>query len=321
MGNFLDAPITDKETITDSVGNLRYGMSAMQGWRVDMEDAHTLVKAMPGMPDSSFFAVFDGHGGSLAARYSAENLLDHLTATSEFQEGKDPETIGRAMKAAHFAIDETLRTLPAVANGDDRSGCTAVHAVISPTHIIVSNTGDSRSILGRRPNETVAMSEDHKPYDAPEQERIEAAGGTVTMRRVNGDLAVSRALGDFDYKRRSDLPAAAQQVSAEPDIRIEERSPDDEFLVIACDGIWDVMTNDECCGFVRELLNDGESDCGLICEELLDVCLMKNSRDNMSAVVILFEGATIGQGDGVMGRRAAREADRLAREKDQTGGQ
>jgi hypothetical protein len=79
-----------------------------------------------------------------------------------------------------------------------------------------------------RKSGTEEMSEDHKPFNDVEKRRIEGAGGSVTMRRVNGDLAVSRALGDFVYKHRSDLPAEAQQVSAEPEIKIVPRSPDDQ---------------------------------------------------------------------------------------------
>jgi serine/threonine protein phosphatase PrpC len=115
----------------------------------------------------------------------------------------------------------------AVLRSEDRSGSTAITAFVTPTHIIVGNCGDSRSVLVRG-NKAVAMSEDHKPTNASEEQRIVKAGGTVTMRRVNGDLAVSRALGDFLYKAQSDLPAVAQQVSAEPEIRIEDRTDQDQ---------------------------------------------------------------------------------------------
>jgi serine/threonine protein phosphatase PrpC len=106
--------------------------------------------------------------------------------------------------------------------------------------LIVANVGDSRCILVKKsqnggPPEAVEMSFDHKPYLDTEMRRITNAGGTVTMRRVNGDLAVSRALGDFVYKHRRDLKAEEQQVSAEPEIIARERSADDQFLVLACD--------------------------------------------------------------------------------------
>lgn len=86
---------------------------------------------------------------------------------------------------------------------------------------------------------------------------------------------VSRALGDFTYKQRPDLKAEEQQVSAEPEIKIEKIDGSEEFLVLACDGIWDVMTNDGICEFVRGLMQNGEKDLGLIAEEILDHCLQE----------------------------------------------
>jgi serine/threonine protein phosphatase PrpC len=80
-------------------------------------------------------------------------------------------------------------------------------------------------------------------------------------------------LGDFSYKQRQDLKAEEQQVSAEPDIKIEPRDGMEEFLVIACDGIWDVMSNDDICAYIRDHMKNGESDMGLIAEEILDNCL------------------------------------------------
>ena len=74
------------------------------------------------------------------------------------------------------------------------------------------------------------------------------------MKRVNGDLAVSRALGDFVYKLSKDLPPEKQQVSCEPDVHVHVRRADaDQFVVLACDGIWDVMTNQECAKYIMNV--------------------------------------------------------------------
>jgi len=177
-------------------------------------------------------------------------------------------------------------------SGEDRSGSTAIGALLTPTHIIVANCGDSRCILVRD-HEVVAMSEDHKPYNEGEQRRIEAAGGSVTMRRVNGDLAVSRALGDFVYKQQRGLPAEAQQVSAEPEIRIVPVSPGkDQYLLLACDGVWDVMSNADAGAWL--LLAAQQGGCAQPVElsgGLIDECLARGSRDNMSAVTVQFRGA------------------------------
>ena len=93
-------------------------------------------------------------------------------------------------------------------------------------------------------------TEDHKPDNPHETERICSAGGTVSMKRVNGDLAVSRALGDFVYKQRKAAEGVwfdpeGQQVSCVPEVSIRERDPSMAFVVLCCDGIWDVFSNDE----------------------------------------------------------------------------
>ena len=143
MGNFLHSPITEKETETGEGNGLKYGISCMQGWRASMEDSHTAVSSIPGWTTSSFYAVFDGHGGSLAAEHSAKMLLDLVLKTPQFSAGQNmtPETIGEMMKLAFLNMDEELRQLPAVGRGDDHSGCTAIAAYVTDTHIIVANAG------------------------------------------------------------------------------------------------------------------------------------------------------------------------------------
>ncbi len=135
------------------------------------------------------------------------------------------------------------------------------------------------------------MSHDHKPYLPGETARIEAAGGTVAMRRVNGDLAVSRALGDFTYKQSKNLKPEAQQVSAEPEFIVQERKENDQYLVLACDGIWDVMTNQDVASFTCEKTIEGIDNLGILAEHLIDEGLIRNSRDNMSAIIVAFPAA------------------------------
>ncbi len=133
------------------------------------------------------------------------------------------------------------------------------------------------------------LSFDHKPWLEAELTRIEAAGGSVSYKRVDGELAVSRALGDFQFKD-PDLAPEACKVTANPDLNIQVRHPEDQFLVLACDGIWDVMDNDEVIRSVTsyaQLLGEGNP--RLLCEELIEDCLAKQSKDNMSAIVVLFE--------------------------------
>ena len=94
-------------------------------------------------------------------------------------------------------------------------------------------------------------------------------------KRIDGDLAVSRAFGDFEYKKRSDLDAKYQKVSCHPDIRVIDRSAADDVLILACDGLWDVVTSVEAVEHVRNMFLSGENNLKLVAEELIDIALNK----------------------------------------------
>jgi len=312
MGNFLDQPITEKDSFDGTVDGkgIKFAVSAMQGWRRDMEDAHICQNRFPGAPSMSLFSVFDGHGGSFVANQSKDRLVNKLSSMQGFTGAvSNPERLGQYMKKAYLEMDEDMKAIDEIKSGDDKSGCTALSVLITDKHIICANAGDSRSVMATG-SKTVELSYDHKPTNKEEKDRIEKAGGTVTNKRVNGDLAVSRALGDFEYKK-SPCEAREQQVSAEPEIKVVQRNSGDEFVILACDGIWDVMSSDDANNFVRTLMSEGETDIKLICEEILDECLMRNSRDNMSVILIVFEkGVSYGQGGGVTARRENREKEK-----------
>ena len=284
MGVFLDKPKTDKHTEVGAGNGLRYGLSSMQGWRVEMEDAHCAMIGLPqGLKDWSFFAVFDGHAGAGVSAYCAKRLLEAILSNPDFYDSKDPlrteptlESVRSGIKTGFLRLDEQIRDLPDTTSGKDKSGSTAVCAMVSPQHVFIANCGDSRGVLSR--DGTVAFATyDHKPNNPIEKERIQNAGGSVMIQRVNGSLAVSRALGDFDYKNVSGKGPCEQLVSPEPEVFVEDRSDKDEFLVLACDGIWDVMSNEELCDFVRNrmlVMNNLDE----ICNSVVDACLSKVSQ-------------------------------------------
>jgi len=139
--------------------------------------------------------------------------------------------------------------------GDGKSfaGCTATVILITRTEIICANSGDSRTVLSRA-GRAREMSEDHKPENPGELSRIKRSGGFVEEGRVNGMLALSRALGDFEYKGNSQLPPREQAVSAYPDVRIEPIDAQTQFVILACDGIWDVKTSQESVDFLMSRL-------------------------------------------------------------------
>jgi protein phosphatase 1B len=294
MGAFLDKPKTDKHTETGAGNGLRFGLSSMQGWRVEMEDAHCAMIGLPGqLKDWSFFAVFDGHAGARVSAYCAEKLLEAIICNDDFcsdKSEKPHDGVETGIKTGFLRLDEQLRALPEVMNGEDKSGSTAVCALVSPTHVFFANCGDSRAAFARD-GHVVLSTCDHKPGNPDEKKRIQDAGGSVMIQRVNGSLAVSRALGDFEYKNVPGKGPCEQLVSPEPEVYVLERHlATDEFLVLACDGIWDVMTNEELCDFVRDRMRLTD-DLEMICSYVIDTCLSKGSRDNMSIVIVAFEGA------------------------------
>jgi protein phosphatase 1B len=251
-----------------------------------------MILDVPDAPGYSFFGVFDGHGGSFVSDFAAKKLLDTILNTDEWKSGdRSDVTIKEALRKGFLILDMELLQQDEIKLRDDHSGSTGVTAMVTPDKIFVANCGDSRSILVTA-NHAKAMSEDHKPYNPEEKARIEAAGGVVAMNRVNGDLAVSRALGDFVYKKTFTLPQEKQQVSVEPDISIHLRDKSaDQYLILACDGVWDVISNEECAEYC---LKKAEEGCTLMKDmagDLIDWCLEKQSRDNMSAIVVALDSA------------------------------
>ncbi|XP_033841262.2 LOW QUALITY PROTEIN: protein phosphatase 1bb [Periophthalmus magnuspinnatus] len=243
-------------------------------------------------PNWSFFAVYDGHRGIQSPNYCSGHLLEHiLSGGVDF--GSTPcsvEGVKDGIRSGFLNIDEYMRASSDLRQGLDRSGSTAVCVLLSPTHLYFINCGDSRAVLCRHGN--VGFStQDHKPSLPREKERIQKAGGSVMIQRVNGSLAVSRALGDYDYKCVDGKGPTEQLVSPEPEVCVLERAGEgDEFIVLACDGIWDVMSNEDVCEFVRSRLQVCE-DLEKICNSVVDTCLHKGSRDNMSVVLVCLPGA------------------------------
>lgn len=191
----------------------------------------------------------------------------------------------------------------------ERSGTTGVIILVTPHHIVCANAGDSRAILARN-GVALPLSFDHKPANDVEAVRVDKSGGFVRNGRVDGDLAVSRAFGDFSYKKNESFNANEKhlRVSVVPDILVHTRdATKDEYIVLACDGIWDRLTNRDCAKLVRRLIQeDGETDVGLVCEEVIDTCLELDSRDNMTCCVVVFPGGISGVRPGLMSRATSR---------------
>lgn len=294
MSRFLAEPITTKTSETLSAPGMAIGKSSMQGWRDTMEDVDIVQIPMhPSVPDTTCVAVFDGHGGPSVSTFIAGKIVDAITATEAFKKDpKSPESLAVALCEGFMAADELLKEDPEYATACDEVGSTGLFAIVTPKDVVCANVGDSRCIMSNaKIPEVLQLSVDHKPDLEFEKQRIVAAGGTVFRGRVCGGVAVSRSFGDLWFKRNNDLKPHQQLVTSEPCVRVQRRDPADEFLVLCCDGIYDVMSNDQLRKFIRGKLKTGVKNPMEISEMLLDECLAKGSRDNMSAIVVLFDAA------------------------------
>ncbi|EFX03955.1 protein phosphatase [Grosmannia clavigera kw1407] len=295
MGQTLSEPIVDKTSEKGEDERLIYGVSAMQGWRISMEDAHTTVlnllennaaEAKGHGSKISFFGVFDGHGGDKVALFAGDNIHQIVSKQDAFKKAN----YDQALKDGFLATDRAILNDPKYE--EEVSGCTACVGLITDDKIYLANAGDSRSVLGVK-GRAKPLSFDHKPQNDAEKARITAAGGFVDFGRVNGNLALSRAIGDFEFKKSAELAPEQQIVTAFPDVTVHELADNDEFLVIACDGIWDCQSSQAVVEFVRRGIA-AKQELDKICENLMDNCLASNSEtggvgcDNMTMLIIGF---------------------------------
>lgn len=119
--------------------------------------------------------------------------------------------------------------------------------------IYVANAGDSRCVMGRA-GKAVPLSFDHKPDQEVEIKRIEAAGSVITEGRVDGNLNLTRALGDLKYKQRADLKPEEYPITANPDVYEYPFDSECDFIIMGCDGVWEVKSNDEMVAWVYDKL-------------------------------------------------------------------
>jgi protein phosphatase 1G len=222
----------------------------------------------------SIFGVFDGHGGNQVAEWVRDNFVKELVKMKSY---KDAD-YGAALTETFIKMDELMKTpmikkelqkytsdksedngmggIAGFTMGHDADianavGCTATVCILTKDEVICANAGDSRGVMSRK-GVAIEMSYDHKPDNADEKERITKAGGFVEENRVKGMLNLSRALGDLEYKLDTSLPVEEQMITCVPDIKIEKIDKSCEFLIIACDGIWDCLTNQEAVDFVKD---------------------------------------------------------------------
>lgn len=253
-------------------GRAVFGLAITRGKRQDQEDcAAAQWERLPGgAAQVGLFAVFDGHGGPHAAEYAQHALFRNIVTNARF-----PSDAARVITEAFEQTDaEYLGLAPAMSRND---GCTAVAAMLIGQRLVVANVGDSRAVLSRG-GKAVPLSVDHKPNLREERLRIERAGGMVAWAgtwRVSGVLAVSRAFGDRPLKRF---------VIATPDVREEVLTPQDDCVILATDGVWDVITNQEAVALASRI-----PDAQRAARCLVEEAYVRGSLDNISCVVVKFK--------------------------------
>ena len=221
------------------------------------------------------------------SKFSGTNMIKQLKKMRPMRSnGVSEEKLAKCMKKAHIQVDKALRNeKPKGYCVADFCGCTAVSCIITRSHYIVANLGDSRAILIRS-GKPVPMSVDHKPFDDKEKARIERAGGKVFWGRVNGKLAVSRAIGDFVHKGEENVKPENQMVTILPDVKTFDRKKEDSFVVLACDGVWDVLSNEDVCNLLMTAYSKGEKDCNALAKLIVETSYSKGSTDNARAVAV-----------------------------------
>ena len=277
----------------------------MQGWRMGMEDAKLCEIEIP--DNAMCFGVFDGHGGREVAVFVAKHFCAELLANEHYKNGN----IEIALQETYMRMDEKLRSkegqqelvriqrgLPdnysvSVENAESLAGCTAVAALVKDSKLHVANAGDSRCVLARG-GKAVEMTVDHKPDNEHEHNRIVRAGGYVEDGRVVGNLNLSRSIGDLEYKKNPDIPAQDQMITAFPEVKVETITQDSDFMILACDGIWDMLSNQQCVDIVYEGLR-AQKELSDIVEGILDRCLASDVAssgglgcDNMTCIIVKF---------------------------------
>lgn len=257
---------------------------SLQGKREANEDQHVHFLNLNGENDEynsiNFFGVFDGHGGKLVSKYLKETMPQFFL--SKFKKNlyiKD-ETASKYFIKVYELLQNKLRDEhPRAVVHCGSTSCIGIHFkdLDNQDKIWILNVGDSRVIKCNKDNIAEQLSLDHKPNCPEEKKRIEKLNGKIEYDgsdwRISG-LSLSRAFGDLDCK---------PYVTHLPQIYKYDIHPNDRFFVFACDGLWDVLSNQDVVDFINELLNKKFK--GNYSKELADYAIYKGSLDNVSAIV------------------------------------
>ncbi|KAF2294052.1 hypothetical protein GH714_007116 [Hevea brasiliensis] len=253
-------------------GPAKYGFSLVKGKaNHPMEDYHVAKFVKIQGHVIGLFAIYDGHLGDSVPAYLQKNLFNNILKDEEFW--TDPS------KSISKAYEKTDQAILSHSHDLGRGGSTAVTAIlINGQKLWIANVGDSRAVLSRR-GQAVQMTTDHEPNT--ERGSIENKGGFVSnipgdVARVNGQLAVSRAFGDKNLK---------SHLRSDPDIQNTVIDSDAEILILASDGLWKVMSNQEAVDIARKTKDPEKA-----AKQLAAEAVKRDSKDDISCIVVRFKG-------------------------------
>ncbi|KAL8129959.1 hypothetical protein V2J09_019114 [Rumex salicifolius] len=247
--------------------------------RAVMEDRYCASLDLQDNPNQAFFGVFDGHGGCKAAEFAAKNIGKNIMdEVSRNKPDKNETNLQEAVKHGYLKTDSDFL------KEDFHGGSCCVTALISNGDLVVSNAGDCRAVVSRA-GTAHPLTSDHRPSRPDEKDRIEATGGYIDcyhgVWRIQGSLAVSRAIGDRNLK---------QWVISEPETVVHKIESDYEFLILASDGLWDKVTNQEAVDIARPICaGKNNSDLLAACKKLADLSASRGSLDDISVMVIQLQ--------------------------------
>lgn len=249
--------------------DISWGLSEEIGFRQTMEDEHAIYED----PARAFFSaeIYDGHGGREPATIAAQMLTPWFLHSWSREVGKPPEerkSEAAILREAYLAVDAHI------VGRRMQAGTCAVQLYLIGQRFLAANAGDSRVVIGIESGEAT-LTVDHKPDARAERTRIESLGGSIIMLgvpRVEGVLAISRALGDACLK---------PYVSAEPRITGGTLGAENDVAVLACDGVWDVLSPGEVMDAARR-----ERDPRKGAREISRMAFDKGSTDNITVIVL-----------------------------------
>jgi len=262
---------------------------SVQGKRESNEDQHFIFTNLDNEKeeknDINIMAVFDGHGGKLVSKYLKDNLPNYFIKKYKKNIFMQPETFSKYVNNIFDKVQENLKSEhPKAVNYCGSTACLAIHCIDhteKKTFIWVMNVGDSRAVLSNKNSLAVQLSKDHKPNSPEERSRIENMGGSITYDGVDWrvkDLSLSRAFGDLE---------CTPYVTHLPQIYRYKLSSSDNFLIVACDGLWDVINNQDAVDFIQDLTLKKFK--GNYAKSLCEFALEKGSMDNVTVIIYFFQ--------------------------------